>query len=180
MSAGLRPAGDFMDWTDDKKEELARRYGAGESWAEIGKALGCSENAVHQARHKFKIPMRPRKKPVWTRVDAWELQLDEFRKRWAAGESYEDIADALGRTKGAVQQARTKFNLPMRGQGGPRDMSKSRRKRKKKSRKLCLRCNRPMNSAGFHNRVCDACREANRAVVVEEYFMDTGPARSAL
>ena len=79
---------------------------------EMAEALGRSETAVTARRPLLQLKRRETgRKGFGTRP--WSSAEDEtIRQLFAAGLEDEDIATALGRTKGAVAQRRSSLRLP--------------------------------------------------------------------
>lgn len=44
----------------------------------------------------------------------------------------------------------------------------AKRRKKKKDKRVCLRCDREFMSEGIYNRICPNCRESNANIVVNE------------
>jgi len=47
------------------------------------------------------------------------------------------------------------------------------RKKKKKNKRVCLRCDREFMSEGIYNRVCPNCRESNANIALYPYCEDS-------
>ncbi len=45
----------------------------------------------------------------------------------------------------------------------------AKRKKKKKNKRVCLRCDRVFMSEGIYNRICPNCRESNANIAMYPY-----------
>lgn len=78
-----------------------------------------------------------------------------------SGGSYEEIAEALARTRAACQQRAVIIGATRPQSRGSTDDDCPQGKQTRK-RRACLRCAEVFMSDGAHNRLCDDCREFAR------------------
>jgi hypothetical protein len=98
-------------------DEVRRRYEAGESLAGIGEVLGVSGTTVRHAMIRAGIPRRPGPRPAGERRGPLRhLDVDEIRRRWEAGETVVEIAQAIGASRGGVRLALDRVGIDRRSQ----------------------------------------------------------------
>ena len=89
-------------WTPDNDAELMRRYWNGESYEDIGKAIGRSAHAVKVRANAIRNERGQRPRRVGKSM-FWQESEDKILiEMFEAGNNYKDIAAKLGRTYMAV------------------------------------------------------------------------------
>ena len=104
-----------IKWTQEKKDELHALWKEGKSPKEIARVMGCSEDAVHIAWHKFfsKVLGSWDGKQVWTQERKDQLlALRNERK------SQKEASEVLGYSRMAVNRAWHKFFIKDHGSWG--------------------------------------------------------------
>lgn len=84
--------------TEEDREEIIRRYNAGESTSEIARSMGVSEKTI---RRRIKTPPKPISHPNPSN-QLTEDQLIELRTRYLNGDTISTISSALGISTGSV------------------------------------------------------------------------------
>jgi hypothetical protein len=144
-----------------EREVILSRGAAGESFASIADRLGRTKGAIEVAYYLF--GGRPRKNHrEWTPAE--DAQLLELA---ADGRSFASITRELDRHPEAIRRRYAVLGGPRRETAEVR--SAAARKRGKKTRRACLRCEREFVSSGISNRICPECREKNARVVVDNF-----------
>lgn len=92
------PKRHYEHWTAERKKELVARILAQESIEKIAEDLKCSTRTVYLERKQLNITTSSSRSTPW---DA--NQIADLTQRRKAGESWEEICKALGRTKPSVQ-----------------------------------------------------------------------------
>ena len=89
-------------WTPENDAELMRRYWAGESYDNIGKAIGRSAKAVKIRANAIRNEQGKRPRRVGKSM-FWQESEDKILiEMFEAGNGYKDIAKKLGRTYLAI------------------------------------------------------------------------------
>ena len=89
-------------WTPENDKELMRRYWDGESYEDIGKAIGRSARAVKIRANAIRSEQGKRPRRVGKSM-FWQESEDKILiEMFEAGNSYKDIAEKLGRTYMAI------------------------------------------------------------------------------
>ena len=100
-------------------DEIARRYQAGESLAEIGAAMGASDTRVRNAMVRVGIPTRPGPRPAGERRGPLHrLDVDGIRRRREAGETIKGIARAISASDSGVGRAIKRWGIEADGAAG--------------------------------------------------------------
>jgi len=89
-------------WTQENDKELMRRYWAGESYENIGKAIGRTARAVKIRANAIRSEQGKRPRRVGKSM-FWQENEDKILiEMFEAGSSYKAIAEKLGRTYMAI------------------------------------------------------------------------------
>jgi DNA invertase Pin-like site-specific DNA recombinase len=107
-------------------ERIIAVYQQGHDQEATGAVVGCSREAVVRVTREAGIVRRRRYMP--------RLDLEEIRRRTEAGQTLEEIANAIGASSTGVQRAMVRAGIPRRPKGGrgrkPRlDVEEIRRRR---------------------------------------------------
>lgn len=95
------------------QDEIRNRYLAGEKYIVIEAEVGVSKDTVARYAHKFNLPMRAGVRRI-TRLHP--VTIEEIRRRYLAGETYNQIKSALGIANTSLQ--RYTRDLPRRNPRG--------------------------------------------------------------
>lgn len=91
--------GEYVKWTPEMREKLASLYNAGKATSEISREMNIEASRVmsqiSDMLRKGNLQKKARK-DIWTETDDATLI-----SRYNAGDSFQEISWALGRTKGA-------------------------------------------------------------------------------
>lgn len=97
-----RPAGHDWRFSDSEVREIATRYEAGASMAELCSEYGCHVGTLRRAL--LRAGSKPRRRGAVDR-EIVASQLDDVMRRWKAGESQNAIAQSLGVSQVRVSRA---------------------------------------------------------------------------
>jgi len=105
-------------WTEGEDQSLRRMYADGVRVVEIARALGRTKNMVIGRANRLGLahtvphPSCPHSDATRAR---WGARKKEFARRWANGETYGEIAAAMGYASYSSASAmRRRFGLPRR------------------------------------------------------------------
>jgi hypothetical protein len=77
-----------------------------------------------------------------------------------AGAAATEIGASIGRSESAVKRKLDR----LAGDKKPKPRPNRRRRTAAKARRKCLACGSTFKSEGIGNRICEACKESNRAI----------------
>lgn len=159
-NGSFRFASDRNRWTHEKIERLHVLLGEGRPIAEVAGILGHSQQSCRNKANQLGISIRRIRQPKKCIATMQKPAAPRHQQPWTKEEEQRLLVLAthhLSCAEIGAKLNRTAISVEVRLKALSRGVVGA--KKKEGRRRPCLRCTRPFDSEGPHNRLCKDCRQ---------------------